>query len=242
MTYTNVINLIVAPVVLTLIYVYALAKIIRNEKAASRRSIQGLIMTGFYVAAMVIILTVPLLDAKDILQLVLTVGLVVATVSYAVSANKQAEASVRMAEEMREQRRPIVIPEVVPSEVETPKIHSTDYTRDDIFKIRNVGNGPATELQIVQLDKDKSHPQIQKKAILSQTDTPLEFYPVDLVNQVKTTCYLVCQYRSVLSTEERQIWYETWLPFIPNKSQRGDRIIITPRELKFCEGFEKKDY
>jgi len=175
-------------------------------------------------------------------EISLLAGLVAVTSGLAVYAAAQAYASVKMAREMREQRRPIVVPEVVPFEVETPKIHETDYTRDDIFKVRNVGNGPAIELRMVQLDKEKSHPQIQKKAILSQADAPLEFCPVDLVNQVKTTCYLVCQYRSVLSTEERRIWYETWLPFIPNKSQRGDRIIITPRELKFCEGFEKKDY
>ena len=54
---------------------------------------------------MVIVLTVPLLDAKDILQLVLTVGLVVATVSYAISANKQADVSMRMADGMA---RPVI--------------------------------------------------------------------------------------------------------------------------------------
>ena len=154
----------------------------------------------------------------------------------------QAYASVEMARETREQRRPIVVPEVVPFEVGTPKIHETDYTRADIFKVRNVGNGPAIELRMVQLDKEESHPQIQKKAILSQVDAPLEFYPVDLVNQVKTTCYLVCQYRSVLSSNVRQIWYETRLPFEPVKSQSGNKIIIKPGELEFREGFEKKDY
>ena len=107
MTYITIINLIVAPVVLTIIYVYALAKIIRNEKAATRRSIQSLIMTGFYAAAMLIILTVPQLDAKDILQLVLTLGLVTATISYAISA-------VKMAEETKKQRYAEALPLLVP--------------------------------------------------------------------------------------------------------------------------------
>ena len=175
-------------------------------------------------------------------EISLLAGLVAATGWLALVALQQANTSMRMAEEMREQRRPIVVPEVVPFEVEMPKIRKIDYTRDDIFKVRNVGNGPAIELQIVQLDKEKSRPQIQKKAILSQADAPLEFYPTDLANQEKTTCYLVCQYRSVLSPNVRQVWYETWLPFEPVKSQRGDKIIIIPGELEFREDFEKKSF
>jgi len=237
--------LMVAIGLIVLVYIYLLVKIPRLPYVGGFIGKQKIRILGIplgLTVAFYVFCNLHNIRPNEWIEISMLAGLVAATGALAVYAAGQAYASVEMVREMREQRRPIVVPEVVPFEVETPKIHETDYTRDDIFKIRNVGNGPAIELRMVQLDKEKSHPQIQKKAILSQVDAPLEFCPVDLVNQVKTTCYLVCQYRSVLSTEERQIWYETWLPFIPNKSQRGDRIIITPRELKFCEGFEKKDY
>lgn len=189
---------------------------------------------------------------SDLIQIILMGLLVVVTGVYAwrtfaisKATRKQADTSVKMAEEMREQRRPIVVQEAIEPKGTAFSLgdgEDIEHNPSDYFQIRNVGNGPAIELQIVLLDKEKGHPQIQKKVILSQADAPLEFYPVDLANREKTTCYLVCQYRSVLSPDERKTWYETWLPFTPKKSQRGDKIIITPGELEFREGSEKKSY
>ena len=147
MTFITIINLIVAPVVLTINYVYALAKIIRNEKDTTRRSIQSLIMTGFYLASMLIILTVPQLDAKDILQLVLTLGLVTATISYAISA-------INMAEEMRNARydavRPVI--DIYRDSADDDKMsEAVAATKGDASQglscaLRNVGLGPAIDL------------------------------------------------------------------------------------------------
>lgn len=161
------------------------------------------------------------------------------------STKKQADASVKMAKEMREQRRPIVVQEIA-----TPKgfrytLATEDATEEitsDCFGIQNVGNSPAIELEIILLDKDKGQPQTERKTFLRADDAPIVFYPHNLVSHVNTTCYLLCRYRGVLSSDEAQLWYETWLPFVPVKSQGGNRIIIQPKELEFCEVYKKVLY
>ena len=189
-----------------------------------------------------------------LVQTILMIILVSATIFYAYQAKKasdnakaSADASVKMAEEMREQRRPIVVQEAI-----EPKgaafsfgdAEDKEITPSDYFQIHNIGNGPAIELEIILLkSKEKKLPEILKKTFLrSDAETPVVFTPHGLEEFTGQTCYLLCRYRSVLSPDEKQIWYETWLPFTPKKSQRGDRIIIAPEELYFCEEFERKSY
>ncbi|MFC1986952.1 hypothetical protein ACFLVH_00145 [Chloroflexota bacterium] len=191
---------------------------------------------------------------SDIIQIVLMGLLVIVTGIYAwrthvmsKATSKQADASVKMAEEMREQRRPIVVQEAIEPKgaaISFGDAEDIEITPSDYFQIHNIGNVPAIELEIILLkSKEKKLPEIQKKTFLrSDAETPVVFTPHGLEEFTGQTCYLLCRYRSVLSPDEKQIWYETWLPFTPKKSQRGDRIIIAPEELYFCEEFEKKSY
>ena len=128
----------------------------------------------------------------------------------------------------------------VPLEATAEEIAEHRYS--DYFQIYNKGNSPAINLQVLLINPEESQLGCRKETVFSQGDKPLVFHPSGLVNHLQSTCYLVCRYCSVLSTEERQIWYETWLPFVPKKSQRGDQIIIVPGELDFREEFEKKSY
>ncbi len=192
------------------------------------------------------------MTVSDLIQIIL-MGLLVAitgiyvwrTFAISKATEKQADASVKMAEEMRKQRRPIVAPKAFPAigiPLEATAEEIAEHRYSDYFQIYNKGNSPAINLEVLLLNHEKSQLGCLKETVFSQGDTPLAFHPSDLVDHLQSTCYLVCRYCSVLSTEERQIWYETWLPFVPKESQRGDQIIIVPGGLYFCEEFEKKSY
>ena len=189
---------------------------------------------------------------SDLIQIILMGLLVIVTGIYAwrtftisKASKKQAEASVRMAEEMREQRRPIVVQEAIEPKgaaISFGDAEDIEITPSDYFQIRNVGNGPAIELEILTLNEKKSLLEMQKKMVFSQADPPLKFHPTNLVEHVNSTCYLLCQYRSVLSYEIKQTWYQSWLPFKPVRSKRGDKIIIQPKELVFRELDRKETF
>ena len=185
----------------------------------------------------------------DWIQAISMVILVGVTVFYAYQAKKasgsakaSADASVKMAEEMREQRRPIVVQEAIePKGVAFGYGDSADieHTPRDYFHIRNVGNGPAIELEVLLLNQREGLLGSEKRTFLAQTGEPIEFYPHGLEGQLNSTCSLLCRYRS---SDEGKMWYLTKLPFVPKKSQRGDRIIIEPKELEFSRAFEKRSY
>jgi len=184
-------------------------------------------------------------DRVGITMAISTVSLVIVTGIYAWHARKQADASVKMATEMREQRRPIVVQEAIESKGIAFSIgdgEDIEHNPSDYFQIRNVGNGPAIELEMMTLNEKKNLLEMQRKMVFSQADPPMKFHPPNLVEHVNSTCYFLCRYRSVLSPNVRQIWYETELPFEPVKAQSGDKIIIKPGELEFREVFEKKSY
>ena len=187
------------------------------------------------------------------LNMILLAGLIGVTAFYAIrtaeiakATKEQADASVKMAREMREQRRPIVVQKVVPAKSVPYKLAAEDITKSissDYFEIHNEGYGPAIELEILLLDKEKRQLEKQRETFFPKvSESPLEFHPNGLTNHVNSTCYLLCRYRGVISSDEAQLWYETWLPFVPVKSQRGDRIIIQPKELEFSETHKKESY
>ncbi len=178
-------------------------------------------------------------------QIMLLAGLIAVTGIYAFSAVRQADASVKMAEEMRSQGRPIVIQKVLPARSVPYKLATDNIIKNissDYFEICNVGNGPAIELEILLLGREENLLESNRKTPFLRAGEMTEFYPQGLENHVDSVCYLLCRYRRVPSSGEKQMWYKTRLPFEPIKSQRGDRIIIKPGDLEFSEDFEKKSY
>ncbi len=232
-TYTII--LIIATVILFMLYIIGL---IKSRKAGStgRRAAIPALTLGFLLCVY-LVLNIREIKPADWAEIVLLFGLVVVTGVYALSTARQADASLRMAEEMRQQRRPIVVQKAVPFTVIPER--GSDY-----FEIYNDGNGPAIELGIFLLGREKDR-LIQKQRetfFLRAGETPIKFYPDGLENHVNSTCYLLCQYRGVIPRDVKQIWYQTWLPFEPVKSVRGGRIIIKSGELEFLEVPEKESY
>lgn len=190
-----------------------------------------LLMLG-YIFFIYILFSASEIKRADWAQILLMIGLVIITAVYASSTHK-------MAEEMREQRvmssRPVIIQKAIPTAV-------TGSGFSDQFEIYNAGNGPAIELEILLLDKDEKLLSSERETFLRAGDPPITFYPHNLASHVNSTCYLLCQYQSILSRGIKPSWYQTWLPFKPVKSVSRDYIYVESAELKFEQVFEKKSY
>lgn len=129
------------------------------------------------------------------------------------ATEKQADASAKMAEEMREQTimisRPVIIlqpvhPEVIPSGL------ASDY-----FEIYNAGNGPAIEVEVCLLLQRKppygAH-NCQREGFLRARDTPIKFNTTFPPNVGNSTFYIACEYQDISSHSPQPTWYQTWLP------------------------------
>ena len=186
------------------------------------------------------------MTTSDVIQIVLMGLLVVVTGIYvwrtfAISnaTKKQADASVRMAEEMREQRRPIVVQQAI-YEKDIREGSTSNYFSH--FEAYNKGNGPAIEVEISLVDSDKrTSIDSHRKSFLGAGEPPIEFRPSNIVNlEESITYYLVCEYQSILSSSPRKMWYQTWLPFKPSKSSEKGKIYVVAGELEFKEATEKE--
>ena len=188
------------------------------------------------------------IDMAQAIQIIITFVLVCITALYvkrtaeiADATQKQAVASVKMAIETREQRimasRPVIIQKAVPLQ-----FIDEDTGVSDNFQIYNAGNGPAIELEILLLDKDKKLLTKQRETFLRAGDAIKDFYPTVLGEHLNYDCYLLCRYQSIQSIGTKPSWYQTWLPFKPIKSKSGDYTYVQSGELEFKEVYEKKSY
>ena len=183
------------------------------------------------------------IQAISMVVLVLVTG-IYAWRTFAISkaTKKQADASVKMAEEMKEQRvtasRPVVVQKAV-HEKDIYEGSTKDYFSH--FEAYNKGNGPAIEVEISLLDNDKNLIESHRKSFLGAGEPPIEFRPTSLAaRRENSTCYLVCEYQSILSSGPRKMWYQTWLPFKLSKSSEKDKIYVVAGELEFKEATEKE--
>jgi hypothetical protein len=205
------------------------------------------------------------MTASDVIQIVLMGLLVIVTGIYAwrthvmsSAAKKQAEASVKMAEEMREQRiiasRPVIISRAVYEGVTyrgfVPdiKIGWTGIIRGtgshfSHFEVYNAGSGPAIDVEISILDEEKHHIDSldsTRRTLLKTDDPPLDFYP-SVPSEGDALYYVACEYQSITSrSSQKQTWYQTLLPFKPSKSSKAGGIYVATGELEFKEVTEKE--
>ena len=146
---------IIAIVVLWVIYIYGLFKVIRGRSANKWN-----IVLGFTFATLLLFhltLNAYTIAPADWVQIMLTFGLVLATIQYAISAAKQADASVKMAEQMRKQTetlRETVSMSVHPSvSIEVLKISGGDNypfepPAELYIELQNTGKGSARNLVV----------------------------------------------------------------------------------------------
>jgi len=198
---------------------------------------------------------------SNLVQIGLTAALVGVTIVYVCrthviskATKQQAKASVEMAEEMKEQRimasRPVIIQRAVYKDSDWPdiKIGWIGIIPNKIasyfshFEVYNMGSGPAIEVEISILDEEKCQIdslESTRRTFLKADDHPLIFRPLIPSWGVKSY-YIACEYQSVISrSSKQQTWYQTLLPFSPNKSSKQGEIYVATGELEFREVNEK---
>ncbi len=182
----------------------------------------------------------------DWIQAISMLVLVIATGIYAwrthvmsKATKEQADASIKMAEEMREQgvmsSRPLIIQKaVVETETELRTFGSKEWF--SYFEVYNAGNGPAIEVEISLLNKEKTPIHSQRKTFLRAGEPPIQFSSHPIYPE-EPTFYLVCEYQSIFS---RETWYQTWLPFEAVEASEDEKIYVRPGELEFKEVSERE--
>lgn len=222
--------LVVAIVLSITLFIFVLVKSIREGFTRNRTAI-------FVLALGLLFITYLTYNRNEILpadwaQIMLVLGLVSVTGIYALFTARQARASVRMAEEMRQQTimasQPLIIlraarTESIPSEL------SQEY-----FELYNARNGPAIDVQVVLLDQWKKPLNGQRKEFLRAGET-MEFYTDLPLNLNGCTFYVVSEYQGILSRNAEETWYQTWLPCKLSVSGK-----IISGKLEFYEVLEDK--
>jgi hypothetical protein len=185
------------------------------------------------------------LTGGDWTQMILMIGLVSLTAFYAISTEKQAKASVKMAKEMREQRILSSRPMIFQRAVEEKNIYegstSEKYSH---FEIYNAGNGTAVDVQVCLRDQSKKNPINggERRGFLSPNEPPMEFYATLPANEQSPTFYVVTEYQDIYCNV-----YQTWMPcklsvtnkIIPGKLEFLDNIPESERTGLFNTSFDK---
>ncbi len=236
-TYTII--LIVAIVILLTLYILGLIRSLRAGSTGRRAAIP--VLTLGFLLCVYLVFNVREIGPADWAQIVLLFGLVVVTGVYAMSTARQADASVKMAEEVREQRitasRPLIIQKAL-YDKDTWEGNTRDYFSH--FEISNVGSSPAIELEISFMDAEGKKHSI-RQTFLRSDDPPIKFRPSSIANLPEsTTYYIISEYRSLYPAETQKPWYQTRLPFKISKSSKEGAIYVVAGELEFGAVSEKE--
>ena len=187
-----------------------------------------------------------LTDWIQAISMVVLVGVTIfyAWRTFAISnaTKKQADASVKMAEEMREQRIMSSQPRLIQKSVHEKDIwegSTKDYFSH--FEISNVGNIPAIEVESSLIDSEGNRSHSIRQTFLTNNDPPIKFRPSNITNLEETKTYhIVCEYQNIFSHGLKNPLYQTRLPFTISKSGQEGKIYMVAGELEFKEASEKE--
>jgi len=151
----EIIRVITLIVIILFALILAVITTMRAKRGFTRRQVGYLVFCLGLLFITYIAITAREIQPADWAQIMLTLGLVAVTGSYAFSAVKQADASVKMAEEMREQRydavRPVI--DIYRDPADDDKMPEAiaasegDASRGLSCVLKNIGLGPAIDLR-----------------------------------------------------------------------------------------------
>jgi hypothetical protein len=228
-------------------------------------TVPAIVLLVLLLAVMAIVALSGYFPSFQVIQIGINLILVAITLAYwiatlsiarsseyaAKSAEVQARASLEMCKEMNEQRlaasRPMVIQKSVQKSAFEERASEEDWSvlRSDYFShfvVMNVGNGPAIEVEVSLMDKDKNpFHSVRETYLRAGEQREFREFRHDLANRQEATYYLACEYKRVSSSTPVEAWDQTWLPFKLTKASRPGEMYITPGELEFKSEVPEKD-
>jgi hypothetical protein len=184
-----------------------------------------------------------------IVTLIVTIIFMLVTFYYSYTAKRELEKKLEATKaELAMSSRPLVVMRAVDHEgassyeaetPEEPKIEQSGALRPKAshfshFELYNAGSGPAIDLEISLMNKEKVVLQSQSVGFLRNNEPALPFVPVKL--DLDQTYYLVAEYESIRSrARQNPVWYQTRLPFLPLKCSDKKEINISVGDLDFKE-------
>ena len=189
------------------------------------------------------------MTTTDWVQAVSMIVLVIVTGIYAWRTHVISKATKEQAEEMKEQRimtsRPVIIQRAVykegtwtDEEIQFIGIEKSAGYYFSHFEVYNAGNGPAIEVEISLLNKEKilivneeMKPISWRDSFLRARESPIKFYSSELANLEESAFYLVTEYRSISPLGAEKIWYQTLLPFKTVKASKEGEIYVQDGEF-----------
>lgn len=180
------------------------------------------------------------INNAQIIEIIISFVLVLITAIYVKRTADIADATKKQAQEVREQRIMASRPTIVQKAIYEKDVYQGSTSESFLdFEIWNAGNGPAIELEISLLDRNRNGLLSRRESFLRAGELSRRFNVSDIINREDATYYLVSEYQSTLPHGEQKTWYQTWLPFEKISSSKTDKIYVKPGELEFREVSEK---
>jgi len=209
-----------------------------------------LIAMGLLGVALLICRVFGVFTTAEAVNIFLVGVLVIVTAVYAIETAKisksseksgnameqHARASVEMAEMGS---RPMIIQKPVYKEPVDAALSTLRSDYFSHFEIYNAGNGPAIELEVSLLDKERN-PLHSKRVTFLRAGEQIAFQPWFAYGE-ESKYYLICEYRRLFSHRLTQTWDQTWLPFELNKSSKEGEVYVEPGELEFKHEVSEND-
>ena len=184
-----------------------------------------------------------------IVTLIVTIIAVLLTIYYSYAAKRELEKKLENTKiELEWTARPLVVMRAVGHdgvslyETDTPEhpkreqsgAYRSQSSHFSHFELFNAGNNTVIGLEISLMNNEKVILQSQSIGFLRNNEEALPFIPVKM--EPGQTHYLVSEYESIRSrARPNPIWYQTWLPFTPQKCTDKNMININVGELNFKE-------
>ncbi len=141
------------------------------------------------------------------------------------------------AQEQLQQQAIIVVKAVCkPSWEDTTEVLVGEYHSH--FAVMNEGKSHMVSIEIALLDDRKSLLEIRRESVIVVGEH-IEYKP--LLNRPEGQYYVVCQYKQLSLGDDKEVWYETRLPFRLKYASKEGEVYVIPGELEVRGGISLKD-
>jgi integrase len=106
------------------------------------------------------------------------------------------------------------------------------------FIARNEGKCHAVSIEIALLDDRKRLLEIVRENVIGVGEI-IEYQPI--LKRLVGQYYVVCQYKRLSPGDDKEVWYQTWLPFKLMHASKEGEVYVAPQKLELRHGVSLKE-